>query len=147
MHSGSSNALFVNRLWQDENQNHTPNERQKDIYKVFEQCADYARDARKGKRLIVIHNGDAIEGVHHNSLQICVHNKASQAEIHTELMDTFLRRAKFEKKQGDRLFYVRGTETHVEDIEAEIAKDLDAEKTPAAVVACASWTQTRQGCQ
>lgn len=130
MHSGGSTALFPNRFWQDEHQNHTPNDCQKEIYKVFEQCGEYAREHRKGKRLIVIHNGDSIDGVHHNSLQICVHNKASQAEIHEELMDIFLRKSKFDKKQGDRLFYVRGTETHVEDIETEIAKDLSAEKTP-----------------
>jgi len=130
MHSGSSTALFPNRFWQDEHQNHTPTDHQKEMYKVFEKCAEYARDNRKGRRLIVVHNGDSIEGIHHNSLQICVLNKSSQAEIHTELMDTFLRKAKFDKKQGDRLFYVRGTETHVEDKETEIAKDLSAEKTP-----------------
>ncbi len=130
MHSGSSTALFPNRFWQDEHQNHQPNDKQKEIYKVFERCMQYTSEKRKGKRLIVIHNGDSVEGVHHNSLQICVHNKASQAEIHEELMDLFLRNAKFDKRQGDRLFYVRGTETHVEDIETEIAKDLSAEKTP-----------------
>ncbi len=130
MHSGSSTALFLNREWQDEHQNHRPNERQKQIYKVFEECIGYARERRKGKRLITVHNGDAVEGVHHNSLQICVLNKNSQAEIHTELMDAFLRKTRFEKKSGDKLFYVRGTETHVEDIETEIAKDLSAEPTP-----------------
>lgn len=130
MHSGSSTALFLNREWQDEHQNHRPNERQKQIYKVFERCTDYTKEKRKGKRLIAVHNGDAVEGIHHNSLQICVLNKNSQAEIHTELMDTFLRKSKFDRKQGDKLFYVRGTETHVEDIETEIAKDLSAEKTP-----------------
>jgi len=130
MHSGGSTSLFLNRFWQDEHTNHTPTEKQREIYKVFEKCAEYAKDSRKNKRLIVIHNGDAVEGIHHNTLQVCVHNKASQAEIHTELMDTFLRRAKFDKKSGDRLFYVRGTETHVEDIETEIAKDLSAERTP-----------------
>jgi hypothetical protein len=130
MHSGSSTALFLNRFWQDEHQNHTPTDRQRRIYEVFEQCMDYAKQSRKDKRLIMVHNGDSVEGVHHNSLQICVHNKASQAEIHTELMDTFLRKTKFDKRRGDRLFYVRGTETHVEDIETDIAKDLSAEKTP-----------------
>lgn len=129
MHSGSSRALFLNREWQDEHQNHKPNDKQREIYKVFERCMQYTSERRKGKRLIAIHNGDAIEGLHHNSyLQICVLNTDSQREIHTELMDTFLRKAKFSRKDGDRLFYVRGTETHVEDKETEIAKDLGAEK-------------------
>lgn len=130
MHTGSSTALFPNRFWQDEHQNHTPNQKQKEIYAVFETCMQYARERRKNKRLIMIHNGDSIEGVHHNSSQICVFNKDSQAELHQELMDTFLQKAKFDKSSGDRLFYVRGTETHVEDKEAVIAKDLGAEKTP-----------------
>lgn len=130
MHSGSSTALFLNRFWQDEHQNHTPTDKQKEIYKVFERCLQYACDKRKGKRLIAIHNGDSIEGVHHNSMQICVLNKDSQAHIHEELMDAFLQKVKFDHKAGDRLFYVRGTETHVEDKETEIAKDLSAEMTP-----------------
>jgi predicted phosphodiesterase len=130
MHSGSSTALFLNRFWQNEHQNHTPNDRQKSIYSVWEKVSEYAKQTRKGKRLIVVHNGDAIEGLHHNSPQICVGSKDSQAEIHTELMDGFLRATKFEHKRGDRLFYVRGTETHVEDKENEIAADLSAEKTP-----------------
>jgi predicted phosphodiesterase len=128
--TGSSTALFLNHFWQDEWQNHTPTDRQRKIYEVFEQCMSYARDARKNKRMIVVQNGDAIEGFHHNSMQICVINKDSQAAIHTELMDTFLQKVRFEKKNGDKLFYIRGTETHTEEKENEIAKDLSAEKTP-----------------
>lgn len=130
MHTGGSTALFPNHFWQDEHQNHTPNQKQQEIYKVFEKCMDYAKDKRKGKRLIVVHNGDSIEGVHHNSMQICVLKKDSQAELHEELMDSFLRKSKFDKNKNDKLFYVRGTETHVEDKEVEIAKDLSAERSP-----------------
>jgi UDP-2,3-diacylglucosamine pyrophosphatase LpxH len=128
--TGSSTALFLNRFWQDEWENHTPTERQKEIYKVYERCMEFSGKVRKNKRLIVVQDGDAIEGWHHNSLQICVHNKDSQAEIHEELMDSFLRRSKFSKKDGDKLFYIRGTETHTEEKENEIGKDLGAEKSP-----------------
>lgn len=132
MHSGGSTALFINRQWQDEYQNHTPTERQRRIYEVFEQCMEYAKAKRENKRLIVVHNGDAIEGLHHNSIQVAVMNKKSQAAIHTELMDTFLTAASFDRDRGDRLFYVRGTEVHVEDMENDIAADLGAEpKDPA----------------
>lgn len=91
---------------------------------------EYARANRKGKRLIVIHDGDAVEGVHHGSTQVITQNKKEQAELHIELMDTFLRATKFSKKNGDLLYYVSGTETHTGDIEHSIAKDLSAEKNP-----------------
>jgi predicted phosphodiesterase len=124
--------LFPNRFWESvkTEHNHTPTMRQKQIYKHFEYCMEYAAQNRKGKRLVVVHNGDAIEGVHHGSTQVVTQNKGEQAEIHTELMDIFLRRVKFSRKNGDRLYYVSGTETHVGDKEQGIAKDLSAEKNP-----------------
>lgn len=83
---------------------------------------------RKDKRLIVVHDGDAIEGVHHGSQQIITYSKDEQADLHVDLMDTFLQTVNFSRKQGDRLYYVSGTETHVEDKEDRIANNLPAEK-------------------
>lgn len=96
------------------------------MYRHFTKCAEYARDRRKGNRLIVVHDGDAIDGNHHGSLQAVTFDPAEQAEVHIELMDTFLRTANFTSKT-DRLFYVSGTETHVGDGENGIAADLEAE--------------------
>lgn len=127
MHSGGSTALFPDRFIQFKHVNHTPTHLQREIFQHFTKCADYAREHRKGRRLIVIHDGDAIEGVHHNSQQVITQNKDEQADIHTELMDYFLRRARFGREKGDRLYYVSGTETHVDDKEQKIAKDLKAE--------------------
>lgn len=132
MHSGGSTALFPNRFWQSTTteHNHTPTRKQQALYKHFEYCMEYARVNRKDKRLIVVHDGDAIEGYHHNTTQTITQNKAEQAEIHIELMDTFLQRVRWNKKQGDLLYYVSGTEAHTGDVEQSIAKDLSAEKNP-----------------
>jgi len=91
---------------------------------------EYALHHRKGRRLIVVHDGDAIEGVHHNTIQVVTQNIKEQVEIHIDLMDVFLRKARFSRKAGDLLYYVSGTETHTGEHEQAIAKDLSAEKNP-----------------
>jgi predicted phosphodiesterase len=128
MHSGGSTALFPNKFWQFQNGNHTPTDKQKEMYRHFENCIAYAKDRRKNRRLIVVHDGDAIEGVHHNSIQNITHNTDEQTEIHLDLMDTFLRGVKFNKKGGDRLYYVSGTESHTGEKESVIARDIGAEE-------------------
>lgn len=128
MHTGSSTALFPNHFWQGEHQNHTPDKRQQRIFEHFDFCTKETARMRKNKRLIVVHDGDAIEGWHHNSHEICVMNTEEQKELHIELMDGFLRKTKYNKKGGDQLYYVRGTEVHTEDKENKIAQDLGAEK-------------------
>lgn len=131
-HSGGSTALFPNRFWQSgtTEHNHTPTQRQQALYAHFETCMEYALQHRRGRRLVVVHDGDAIEGVHHGSVQMVTMNKDEQIELHTELMDTFLRKVRFSRKEGDLLYYISGTETHVGEHEQTIAKDLKAQKNP-----------------
>ena len=129
MHSGSTTALCLNKFWQGKHQNHTPTPKQRKIYGHFMACADYARQQRKGKRLIVVHDGDAIDGLHHGTQQVFTMNTEEQTEIHEDLMDTFLRRAKFNRKEGDKLFYVSGTEVHTGDSEDKIGKSMRSQKT------------------
>src|SRR5688572_25143079 len=129
MHSGGSTALFPNRFWQFKHTNHTPTMQQREMWEHFDRCARYAADNRWGKRLITIHNGDSIDGNHHGSIQAVTLNTDEQCEIHKELMGHFLTRAGYNRQQGDKLFYVSGTETHVGEKEEGIAKDLRAEET------------------
>ena len=128
-HSGGSSALFPNRFWQFKHTNHTPTPKQRAMFEHFDKCAKYAGKARKNKRLILVHDGDSIDGNHHGSIQAVTLNADEQCEIHIDLMDHFLTKAGFNKKKGDKLFYVSGTETHVGEKEEGIAKDLSAEKT------------------
>jgi len=71
-HSGSNYALFVNRFWTGKNEmNRRPSVKQEQIRKQFELACEQIKKARKGKRLIVVHNGDAIDGDHHHSNDVC----------------------------------------------------------------------------
>lgn len=108
--------------------NHSPTPKQKQLYRHFDACAKAVAKLRQGKRLIVVHDGDAIEGVHHDSSQNVTRNKAEQCKIHIELMDHFLQTVNYGKR--DTLYYVSGTETHVGDDEEGIGADLGAQETP-----------------
>lgn len=132
LHSGGSTALFPNRYWQSRktDHNHTPTQKQQAMYVHFEKCMDYALRERKGRRLIVVHDGDAIEGIHNNSTQVVTQNKDEQVELHIELMDLFLRKTRFSRKAGDMLYYISGTEIHTGEHEETIAQDLSAQKNP-----------------
>ena len=127
-HSGGSTALFPPKFWQFQHVNHTPTQKQKAIWKHFEKCAKEIATIRNGRRLLVFVDGDAIDGVHHMTPQVVTRDVNEQREIHQWLMDYFLREIGFEKDSGDRLYYVTGTEVHVNDSENRIGEDLGAEK-------------------
>jgi len=125
LQSGGTTALFPDRFWQFEHCNHTPTDEQKRMFVHWLDCASKIKAARKWKRVIVVHNGDAIDGVHHGSLQTITYLKNEQKEIHVELMETFLKAI----GGADELYYVKGTPVHVDDIENDIANDLSSEKS------------------
>ena len=128
MHSGSNMALFPNRFWQGKNGvNHTPTSKQEMIWKKFGEVAANIAKERKDKRVILVHNGDAIDGVHHGSLDVATRDVGEQGELHIELMDWFQKKIKWQR--GDKLYYVAGTETHTGDTEDWIAKSLNAQQS------------------
>ena len=114
--------MFPDRFWQFENKNHTPTDMQKSMFAHWNYCAGEVARMRKGKRLVVVHDGDAIDGWHHSTTQVVTMLENEQIEIHCELMDFFL------KKVGgaDELYYIKGTEIHTNSAENRIGKDLDA---------------------
>lgn len=125
MHSGSNYALFVGRNWSgSKGNNHFPSSRQIKIRKRFESFADEVRQLRQGKMLRVVHNGDAIDGDHHHSGDVCTTETRAQAEIHIELMHEFKKRIGWQR--GDELYYTRGTQTHVNEEENYIGEKTDA---------------------
>lgn len=76
----------------------------------------------KGEPFDVVINGDAVDGVHHNSTTQISHNMADQKSIAMEVVKPIAARA-------ERLFWVRGTEAHVGPsgvFEEELAKSLNA---------------------
>lgn len=129
MHSGSSTALFPRHGFKGEaaEDNHVSiNERQIEIHHVFVRFAGEVAKARKGKRLILVNLGDAIDGFHHGSMQESLFKEKDQCAAHILLMQDFMKRVGFDKKKGDELHYVRGTEIHVKDAENELAQELGA---------------------
>jgi len=124
-HSGSNYALFPDRVWTGDNGNtHAPNSIQIMIRKHFEAFCAVARAKRKNKRVVLVHNGDAIDGDHHQSGDVCTLDDFKQADIHIELMNELQKRIDWQR--GDRIYYSRGTKTHVSGREDYIGQQMNA---------------------
>ena len=125
-HSGSNYALFPDRFWQGgRGNNHSPTSQQQRIRKQFEKFAEIVKEVRKGKQVRLIHNGDAIDGDHHQSGDVCTTNEVEQADIHIELMNELQKRIGWQR--GDEMYYTRGTPTHVHEKEEYIAEQMNSE--------------------
>ena len=134
MHSGSDRALFPNWVVRKEKTAADDREpagmvasaRQIKIFKHYDYCAaEVKKRMDHSKRMIVVHNGDATEGIHHGSIQIMSPNPKDHVNIHIELMDYLLHKVGFSRKRGDELHYVSGTQSHTEDMEQEISNYYD----------------------
>jgi hypothetical protein len=76
-----------------------------------------------GEPFIVVHNGDVIDGVHHNSVTQVSHNLSVQSDIAYEMLKPVV-----EACEG-RYYHIRGTEAHVgksAQEEERLAKRLGA---------------------
>lgn len=128
MHSGSSVALFPDKLYKfNLERNHTPTEKQKRMYKHFVRCATEAKLLRKNKRMLIVHNGDSVEGYHHRTTQVLTTVPEEQRDLHIYLMRKFLKYSGFDHSLGDKLIYIKGTEVHTLESEEKIAETLNAE--------------------
>lgn len=129
MHTGGKTALFPPKFQGGGHEDNLilPNERQKEIRPVFVRLAGEVSIARKGRRVILVNLGDAIDGFHHGSLQETLFKTNEQCDAHVLLMDEFMHKIGWNK--ADELYYVKGTETHVGDDEEKIAKQLGAKKS------------------
>lgn len=123
-HSGSNYALFLPRQWEGIHTSHFPRSGQIEIRKEFERCAERIAQARKNKKVILVINGDAVDGDHHNSGDVCTTDIKEQADIHIELMTEFQKRIKWQR--GDELYYTKGTQTHTNEMEDYIGREMNA---------------------
>lgn len=129
MHTGGSTALFPAAGYQsntNEGNLISPNKIQQEINKTMMRYSGEVAAARKGKRLVIVMLGDAIEGLHHNTIQLSILAEKEQAQAHCNIMRAFMQRVGWNKKHGDELYYVRGTECHVKDSENQIGEELGA---------------------
>lgn len=123
-HSGSNRALFLPDKWEGQNTSHYPMSAQVRIREHFIRFAGEVKQARKGIKVKLIIDGDAIEGDHHDTNAICTKDPIEMAQIHIDIMTEFQKRIDWQR--GDEIHYVKGTEIHTGDMENRIGKEMNA---------------------
>lgn len=92
----------------DDGGEYVPSRLQVKLWSMWEEFwNDWVPEATKGEPYAVLHNGDSVDGTHHNSTTQISHNLEDQSEIAYAAMMPVV-----EKCEG-RYFHVRGTEAHV----------------------------------
>jgi hypothetical protein len=87
---------------------------------------DWVPEVTRGEPYDVVHNGDAIDGVHHNSTTQVSHNMEDQITIAEMVLAPEVAKC---KASGGTYYHIRGTEAHVGKsgvYEEQLAKRLGA---------------------
>jgi hypothetical protein len=102
-----------------------PSKLQKQIYAMWEEFWEvHVPEATHGEPYVVVHNGDAIDGVHHNSTTQITHNLTIQGRMAVDLMKPVVSNLKCIE-----YYHIRGTEAHVgksAEQEEKVAQELGA---------------------
>ena len=92
----------------DEGGRYKPSRLQRKLWAYWRQFwDDFVPAATRGEPYVVVFNGDAIDGVHHNSTTQITHNLKDQVAIAYEVLAPVV-----EACEG-RYYHIRGTEAHV----------------------------------
>jgi len=129
MQSGGTTALFPNDNKKFKHGWYVPNDDQLEMFEHFEKCAKIIKKARKGKKLIIVGMGEAIDGVHHNTPQLVTTLVDEQIDIHVELVEHFKNLVGFDGRK-DKTYYISSTESHTADHEETCAKKVKAQENP-----------------
>jgi hypothetical protein len=108
---------------------YNPGFTQKIIWNQWKESWEHIRELRKKSRLVVVHCGDSVEGVHHDVTELVNTNISDHKQIHKETMDWALKKARFEMEKGDLLYYISGTSSHCgpnNGFTNDVAEDLCA---------------------
>lgn len=82
---------------------------QKKVWNMWEYFwNEWTPTVTKGEPYIIVHNGDAIEGTHHNSVTQISHNITDQISIAKSVLDPIVN-----AKKCEGYYHIRGTEAHV----------------------------------
>ena len=98
---------------------------QRKLYEHLLYCARTIKERFAVYKKVVTHNGDAIEGIHHKTIQLSAPMVEDHVLIHQVVMDDFLHELGFSVKNGDELHYLSGTETHTGYTEQLIVRHFD----------------------
>jgi hypothetical protein len=108
----------------DDGGSYQPSEFQKKLWAHWEYFwGEFVPEATRGNPYAVIFNGDAIDGVHHNSTTQISHNLTTQGNIAHRVLKPLV-----DLSEG-RYYHIRGTEAHVGKSAAEeelLAQRLEA---------------------
>lgn len=130
-HAGSDRAVFppeilLPPLMADEKERRlTYSYNQQKLYDHLIYCARHIRKKYQGYKKVFVHNGDAVEGIHHHTIQLSAPSVDDHVLIHQAVMEDFLNEAGFSVMNGDELHYVSGTETHTGYVESRITKHFE----------------------
>lgn len=112
----------------DDGGHYIPSAAQRKMWDCWSEYWSRVKEVAKGANLIVIVNGDAVDGDHHNTPQIVSRNlAATQHEIAERVLGPAMRLA------PAAIHLVRGTESHVgasAAFEERLARSLGAPKCP-----------------
>ena len=87
---------------------------------------DALTEGRVRKRLVLILNGEPIDGVHHESTQLITRIKQEQIAMAISLLDEWVKIVGYEPKRKDCIYLVRGTCAHESgNAINEIGRDMD----------------------
>ena len=103
---------------------------QKIMYRKWQDTAKNVKDMltenKRRKRLVLVLNGEPIDGDHHGTPQLITKNKQEQIDMFISLLDEWLDIVEYDPKRGDCIYLVRGTTAHEsgERIE-QIGRDIE----------------------
>lgn len=126
LHCNSTLGLCPPKFTLDDGGTYTPSKLQEQLWTCWTSYWAKVKTAAAGKELIVVVNGDMVEGFHHHCTQLVSENPADQFKMALDVMSVPVDLASY-------LYIVRGTEAHVGQsgyYEEELAQTLGAEMTP-----------------
>lgn len=107
-HCGCGLALCPPEFQMDDKGPYTYSGFQAKMWEMWQEFwGEWVPEATRGEPFGVVHNGDAIDGVHHNSTTQISHNLTDQGRIAYKVMKPVV-----EQCEG-RYWHIRGTEAHV----------------------------------
>jgi len=127
-HFGCKLALCPPKIRLEEGGFYKQSKLQKIIYKQWQYFwAEFVPEATKNEPFIIVHNGDVIDGVHHNTTTLITNNLKDQEHIAVECLEPIVN-----QKLCKGIYFVRGTPAHsglTAEHEERIAEKLKAFKT------------------
>lgn len=127
-HSGCRLALVhPDGISLDGGGRYTPSGFQRKLWALWREFWDvWVPDVTKGEPFDLVHNGDAIEGVHHRATTQISHNMEDQQRIAEDVLRGPVEQC---QRSGGTYYHIRGTEAHVGqsgEFEERLARTLGA---------------------